>query len=124
MYHFHNLGAIGRPPWAHGAHIFVENFQDGDACEFRASLGQRIGLGPTHVVLREQDEQACLKAFKRAVCQLPPKGHVTVKPNGGRMILPCYTPYRIEVESANISSQETYVDGEDIQPDLNISSPL
>merc|ERR1712085_89851 len=60
---FHDRGIDAKPDWACGAKVFVSDFTPEDAAELRVSFGQRIGLGPCHVVLAPQDVasvMACL----------------------------------------------------------------
>mmetsp|Transcript_182 Transcript_182/g.350 ORF Transcript_182/g.350 Transcript_182/m.350 type:complete len:411 (-) Transcript_182:404-1636(-) len=80
-----------RPPWANGAKIFVDGLLPGDAGEFRAVFAQQPRLGPNHVVLHEQDEPEFLEAFGRHMKRLHPRNRVTVKPQGGRLVLTNYS---------------------------------
>lgn len=68
-----------KPEWACGAKVFVEGFGQGDAGEFRVWFGQRVGLGPHHVVVHLEDEASVLDALRQ---QLPAMQLATVKLGG------------------------------------------
>jgi len=73
-----------KPPWAGGAKIFVSDFGPGDAAEFRSCFGQRLGLGPNHVVIDCCDEEVILNALKPSA----KTRHLASVKTGGRLRIP------------------------------------
>lgn len=73
-----------KPQWAGGAKIFVSDFGPGDAADFRACFGQRIGLGPHHVVIDFRDEEVILKILKPSA----KTRHLATVKTGGRLCIP------------------------------------
>jgi len=57
-------GVDVKPEWAGGAKIFVAEFQSQHVADLRVSFGQRLGLGPNHVVVAPQNEANILALLK------------------------------------------------------------
>lgn len=78
------MGVDVTPSWAGGAKILVQDFGLGEASEFRVWFGERVGLGPHHVVVTAGEDEA-------SIMKLLLRGKATVKKGGrggGRTIAP------------------------------------